>query len=248
MDFDLAPYRGIDGFQSKVPDAVRDGTLAYPTDSIDVIQLLEHIRYCEATRDYLYGRAPRLPRYTPGSRPRLEALAAEALPAGRGYTDLEKVKRLLRIISERVPHVYVCRKTQEWTAGYITEERMLDRGFAYCNELARLFCSLCAIAGVPARMLFLYNKDRVTGHVVAEAWIDGAWAFCDPSINYLPRPLADGRRVNGELGKLDPEARGILLEFDFRTLLVDYDVGDDYYADLFDEFAIYEYEALEGSE
>ena len=124
---------------------------------------------------------------------------------------------------------------------------MLDRGFAYCNELARLFCSLCAPSqGARAHALPVQQGPR--HRTCGGRGVDRRSLGLRP-VHQLPsRPLADGRRVNGELGKLDPEARGILLEFDFRTLLVDYDVGDDYYADLFDEFAIYEYEALEGSE
>jgi hypothetical protein len=83
-----------------------------------------------------------------------------------------------------------------------SDEETLLKGGGHCSCKARLLCSLCQIAGLEARPVFLWvwfemEKDPdahvlLGGHSVNEILIDGEWGFFDPECHvYCQTP--DGR-------------------------------------------------------
>ncbi len=71
-----------------------------------------------------------------------------------------------------------------------TEEEVIKKGSDWCTELARVYCVLCQIARIPARLVFCYDLAREWwGHCVNEVFIDDEWRFIDPQGEcYFERP------------------------------------------------------------
>ncbi len=63
----------------------------------------------------------------------------------------------------------------------LDDEALLASGGGWCNEQARVFVRLCQVAGVPARIIFLFYADNRSGHVIAEFYADGRWSLADTS-------------------------------------------------------------------
>jgi hypothetical protein len=59
-----------------------------------------------------------------------------------------------------------------------TEEQVIAKGSDWCHEVARVYCALAQVAGIPARIVYTLGWDD--GHVIAEAYADGAWTLVDP--------------------------------------------------------------------
>ena len=59
------------------------------------------------------------------------------------------------------------------------DETLFASGSLWCNEQARVYIRLCQIAGIPARMIYLFYSDGNSGHVVAEFFADGHWCMAD---------------------------------------------------------------------
>lgn len=55
---------------------------------------------------------------------------------------------------------------------------MIANGSDWCGEVARVFCGLAPVAGIPSRIV--YTNSRDDGHVIAECSVDGAWVLIDP--------------------------------------------------------------------
>lgn len=88
-------------------------------------------------------------------------------------SDFEKMLWLLRFIRD-LP------AARAWELGVDlqnggTEEELIAKRVAVCNEQARLMTVLCQVAGLPAR----YIGHHIGGHGVNEVYVDGAWAYCD---------------------------------------------------------------------
>jgi hypothetical protein len=63
-----------------------------------------------------------------------------------------------------------------WWGG--TEEQVIAKGSDWCHEVARVYCALAQVAGLPARIVYtLGPKD---GHAIAEAFVADAWTLVDP--------------------------------------------------------------------
>ena len=61
-----------------------------------------------------------------------------------------------------------------------TEEELWGRPTDWCTDLARLACALCQVAGIPARLVLLFDTERAySGHAIIEAWRRGAWGAAD---------------------------------------------------------------------
>jgi hypothetical protein len=63
----------------------------------------------------------------------------------------------------------------------LEDEPLLASGIGFCNEQARVYVRLCQVAGIPARLIFLFYADRKGGHVVAEFFTGGRWHLADAS-------------------------------------------------------------------
>ena len=60
-----------------------------------------------------------------------------------------------------------------------TEEFVIAKGSDWCAELARVFCALCELSGISARIVFALDGSA-DGHVLAECHVDDEWMLVDP--------------------------------------------------------------------
>ena len=63
-----------------------------------------------------------------------------------------------------------------WWGG--TEEMVIAKGSDWCHEVARVYSALCQVLGIACRLVYTASKDD--GHVIAEAYWQGAWTLVDP--------------------------------------------------------------------
>ncbi len=75
-----------------------------------------------------------------------------------------------------------------------TERAILARGTDWCADMARVGAVLLMCLGIPARIVHLANPEMAYhGHVVVEAYYEGAWGVCDFIYGYMfhaGRPLS----------------------------------------------------------
>ncbi len=124
------------------------------------------------TAQLLYGVGPwdELD-YPRGSRPMLEWVLREQIELDGGASDRDKalaVMRYARDIRRSAPE-----KFDIFHGG--SEEDVIRKGSAMCNEQSRVMIRLAQIAGLPARYVGHITDD----HGTAEIKVDGAWAHFD---------------------------------------------------------------------
>ena len=149
-------------------------------ENVDARLLDEQILMCDETYPVLYA-VPSPVRYIKGSRPWLENYLSPIAESGKSET--EKALAVMRICRDS----YKTIRPGLWFYGG-TEEEMLKKGEIYCECLARLFCGLCEVLGIPARIITHIGG----GHLTAEVYADGKWGYIDSRTGmyfYLP----DGR-------------------------------------------------------
>jgi len=156
-----------------------DPSVKLAVEGIDLDQPMNAILVTDETIPILYGPdySPTRLRYIPGSRPMLEKIAA-GLPDS---TERERANAAMAWIIEHVPHPYMNGFVAKNRA--LTEEELIESGAGWCNEQARIFIALCEVMGIPGRMCFLGHRNGLCGHATAEAYIDGKWAWFDPTFN-----------------------------------------------------------------
>jgi hypothetical protein len=130
---------------------------------------------CAQTASFLYDKfTPRQTRYAAGSRPVLETVVKEQLDGTTDPRDrMLALMRFCRDLYQRNPERNIT------DADYIfggREEELIAKGEELCECLGRLFVALCEIAAIPARYVIHIGG----GHIVAEALVDGHWAYVDP--------------------------------------------------------------------
>lgn len=135
------------------------------------------IRLDAATADYLYASyTPTTPRYRPGSRPVLERWLGEAT-AGATCPE-ERVDGIVRwcaAIAEAADDMSL----DDLRLGG-TEEAIVERCTDWCTDLSRVGCVLCQVAGLPARLVYLFNTEAAySGHVIVEVLRQGRWGCVD---------------------------------------------------------------------
>jgi transglutaminase-like putative cysteine protease len=155
------------------------------------------VRLVPETAEYLYGDfTPRTVEYRPGSRPELERRVAEAT-AGAVAPE-ERVKGIAEYclgIREKFEAVDPDGAGLEDMVFGGTEEEIIERGTDWCADLGRVACALCQVAGIPARIVNLVELGAAYGgHVIIEAWRDGAWGAVDP-LHEIVYTHPDGRPV-----------------------------------------------------
>jgi hypothetical protein len=157
--------------------------LAVCVAGIDRWQANHFVVYRKETAGYLYSEyTPGKIEYAKGLFPALEkAVAQYAKP---GQSDRQ---RAMALLTEALPN-HLRHPSIPPTCGDLRADRGLDdeglwaSGGGWCNEQARVFVRLCQIAGIPARMIFLFYADGKSGHVVAEFFADGHWCMADASM------------------------------------------------------------------
>jgi hypothetical protein len=154
--------------------------------SLELRNISNMVRIVPETADYLYTEyTPLETQYEPGSRLSLEAIAEHETVGAQ--SDVEKAKLLCEYVNREVfrpaPNHWEYPGGVTYYGG--RDEEIIARKSKICNDIARVFCALCQIVGIPARIV--YNL-----HVVAEAFVDGGWSVFD--LNYgLYHVRDDGR-------------------------------------------------------
>lgn len=177
---------------------------------VDLEQSLNYIALDDVTERFAYDRytGARLP-YARGSRPALEKLARRLTGGARGPAD--KVGRLTAFVATEV----------KWAGFFkletgralppdraMTEEELIESGYGWCNEQARVLCALTQVAGIPSRLVFAANLRKRYGHVVVEALLPEGWMTIDQSLGYCFR--ARGKPVRASRIWRHPATRACL--------------------------------------
>jgi len=174
-----ARFRGCEGLPFDMSGWKR--AIPYRPGEIDYEQpAVRMVRLTRETAAYLYSAyTPTEARYEKGTRPKLERFVEVAV--GDAKTDARKAALILERVWRRLiwPHPVPPRIRE--VGG--TEEDILERGYAYCNEASRVFVTCAQVAGIPARMTFHWTPDGRAGHSLAEAFVDGQWQISDSDIN-----------------------------------------------------------------
>jgi transglutaminase-like putative cysteine protease len=153
---------------------------------VDLWQALNYISLDDVTLDFAYNRytSSRVV-YDKGSRPKLEKIVRKE--KGQNASELGRIAALARYVAENV----------RWAGYYerdagrrlpvnrgLNEEELVESRFGWCNEQARLLCSLVQIDGFPSRIVFASNKRGNLGHVVTEVLTTKGWLLVDQSFGY----------------------------------------------------------------
>jgi hypothetical protein len=196
----------------------------HPAGSVDRDLLDAQTVVSAANEAALYGPPPAVPdRRRP--RPWLGEIVA-GLTTGT-VNDVQRAAALLRWVA-RVPHDFPegGRGTRAGFWGDFstflcggTEEEVIRKGSPLAAELSRVLVTLAALAGLPARLVFLYAEQPRQRHAVAEIHARGHWSVFDPvsnrsfiwskhgyasawEIHRMPR-LVDGLQDHGRLPYVD---------------------------------------------
>lgn len=157
-----------------------------PVKGIDLEHALNYLDFDRVGAEFIYNHytACRLT-HVPGSRPRLEQTASAVVA---GCADAaQKVAHIAHFVARQVPWAgYYYRRTgnQLPSDRNATVEELLDSGYGWCNEQARVFCALTQVIGIPSRLVFVCSESRRYGHVVCEALLPTGWLTVDQSLEF----------------------------------------------------------------
>jgi hypothetical protein len=196
---DLTPYLAR-GFSPEI-DAHIANT---PVRGLDQMMSQSKIRLAPETEAYLYGEyTPVEVRYRPGSRPRLEAVAAEVL-GSPPRTDRAAIRELVSWVPRNVRHAAGVDPSPPDRA--ISAEEIIESGWGWCNEQARVAVALARTAGVAGRLVAVYSLVDNRAHMTAELHVEGKWSWACLTHDCVV-PLRDGSWAGAAEILFDPEAR-----------------------------------------
>ena len=147
---------------------------------LDLWQAHHFIVYRRETAAFLDGQyTPAKAEYPKGLFPTLEPIVARYTTAAQ--SDRAKAIALLTkgIAGHLLHPVAPPKGPPVATNRGMDDETLFASSCARCNEQARVYIRLCQIAGIPARMIYLFYSDGNSGHVVAEFFADGHWCMAD---------------------------------------------------------------------
>ncbi len=174
------PYQGRFGLPDPYPKMKEP--IGAVTAGIDLWQANHFIVYRSETAKYLYSDyTPLTTAYRRGTLPALEKMVAryapDAMPPrARAIALLTKAMPKTILHPSIPPLARHCAFDRN-----LPDERLAASKTGWCNEQARIFVRLCQIAGIPARMVFLFYSNKTGGHVVSEFYADGHWSMADSS-------------------------------------------------------------------
>ncbi|MFO7899443.1 MAG: transglutaminase domain-containing protein [Planctomycetota bacterium] len=171
---DLTPFVGR-GFAPEI-DRIIANT---PVRGIDRLLSCGKIRLAAETEEYLYSEyTPTRVRCRTGSRPRLEAIAAEVL-GDPPRTDRAAVRKLVSWVPANVRHAAGADPAPPDRA--LPEEDIIASGWGWCNEQARVLAALAQTAGMPGRLVGIYSVDPPRGHMSTELYVESKWSWACPT-------------------------------------------------------------------
>ncbi len=197
--FDPSRFRGRTGFGIHGEMLSPENDVHAP-GTVDSVLLDEMIKLVPETVDYLYSDyTPLAVKYRKGERPYLERVVESA---GEGTDPVAMAKALMDFchnIPSRFPTPEKSTNSGFWTIDTTlfggAEEELIKRGTEICTELSRVLCVLAQIAGMPARLVYLFDMERRNwGHGVTEIYVPTTsnWAVFDATSNVC-YPMPDGR-------------------------------------------------------
>jgi hypothetical protein len=175
----VQPHLGKYGLPSPYPQ--QKAALGGCTAGIDMWQANHFVGYRTETARYLYeSYTPLKVNYRKGTFPMLEQIVAKYTV---GITNDQQ--RALALLKRAVPDLIAHPCIPPYSTDVVpdralSEEDLLRSGLGWCNEQARVFARLCQVAGIPARVIFLFYSDN-DGHVITEFYSDGKWHMADAS-------------------------------------------------------------------
>lgn len=180
---DLSKYMGIAQFGQAYQIMLEKDTHA--PGSVDRVLAERMICLCTETAPQLYTEyTPAAIHYQEGSRPRLERYVTEAT---KGCSSEEEKVGGIAAFCSRLQEKVEEEGLDEMVVGGL-EEEVVDRGSDWCPDVARVACVLCQVAGIPARLVMLFNTDQAySGHVIIEAYRSDVWGAVDPLTNVVYR-------------------------------------------------------------
>ena len=212
-NIDLAKFKGRTGF------GIYDELLSLENDihapgTVDSTLLDEMIKLVPETADYLYTGYTSLDiKFQKGTRPHLEKVVKDAV----GKTDCTKKAKDLMNFCSNIPNNFPDSEKSTnagfWTTDTTlfggTEEELIKRGTEICTELSRVLCVLAQIAGMPARLVYLFDLNRKNwGHGVTEIFLQTSessnWAVFDATSNVC-YPMPNGKLANAWNLRNNPE-------------------------------------------
>ena len=217
--------------------------------SVDRV-LLESVRWLTpSTREALY-RPPHMPvEAAPASPPWLRQIVADA-SAGTVH-EVQRATALRRWVAA-IPRTFPegGRSTHDGFWGdYRTflcggaEEEVIRKGSPLAAELCRVLVRLAQLAGLSARIVFLFADLPPLRHTVAEIFVAGQWAVFDPisdrsflwpkhghasawDVRQMPA-LVDGLQDHARLRYVDSRFYRTIGIADYRPSSTDYGYQED---------------------
>ena len=166
-----------------------DQRYLHPVAGIDLAESLNYIELDVVGESFIYDHytGSRLP-YKQGSRPQIEEIAQRVTAGIDG--DLQKVMALAEYVIKEIPWAgYYEKDTGEKLPSdrAFTEEQLIDSGYGWCNEQARIMCVLTQAIGYPSRLVLMLH------HTLMEVLLPDGWMAVDSSFGYCF--VMDGKPV-----------------------------------------------------
>jgi len=199
LNINVAKFKGRTGFGFYDELLSPENDLHAP-GTVDSVLLDEMIKLVPETTDYLYSNyTPLTVKYRKGTRPYLEQVVKDAVGRTGTATKAKGLMNFCHNIPSRFPTPEKSTNTGFWTTDTTlfggTEEELIKRGTEICTELSRVLCVLAQVAGMPARLMYLFDMERRNwGHGVTEIYVrtSSNWAVFDATSNVC-YPMPDDR-------------------------------------------------------
>ncbi len=158
---------------------------AHAPGSVDREIASSMVRLCEETASHLYDAYTDVHSgYVTGSRPGLESFLARTEPSP--HDPERQVSDIARLTAGLAANNRPDGLSTMRFGG--TEEEIIERGSDWCTDVARVGCALYQVAGIPCRMVHLFNLDAAySGHVIVEVHRSGTWGAVDTSSGVVYR-------------------------------------------------------------
>ena len=173
----LAKYRGITPFTGRW-----NQWMQYNINP----QLKDQIKLVAETERFLYTKyTPTEVKHKWGTRPALEGLIQTVILRGKDGLSKEQISRRMFEWCHWEVHMRATRllNSHHWPKAFRylgTEEEIVSfQTSTDCYMLCRLIVTLLQIAGIPARLVFLFHKNEELAHTVFEAYIKNRWFLAD---------------------------------------------------------------------
>jgi len=146
--------------------------------SVDRVLMGQMVRLCPETASYLYNKYTSTEIKVRQPLPELKDALSHAIAGCK--TEEECVEGIARFTSGLADNFDWYDLESMIVGG--TEEEIIARGSDWCVDVARVACVLCQLAGLPARLVYLFNMvEAHCGHSLIEAYRDGIWGTVDSS-------------------------------------------------------------------